>query len=82
MRIDTEIRKSDDNNEKYDQNTWLIFKPELSCHDNDLILMGKMMSALDKYKCKYNLKYNQRMVTSLEVRECYMMKLLTNILWK
>lgn len=83
MRIDSEVRKADHMDDKYEQYNWFLFRPEQECHDSDLVLMGRMMSALDKNNCGYKLNYGlDHHITSLEIKESYIMKFLTNILWK
>lgn len=80
MRIDTQVRKSDKVGEKYERYTWLIFRPEESDFNPDLVMIGRMVAAFDKVKISYQLHLFPAH-TRLEVKESDFMKFLTKTLW-
>jgi len=80
MRIDSVVKNADKPDDNYEQYTWLIFRPEESCFNPDLIMIGRMVAAFDKANVSYVLNYTEAN-TCLEVKESHFMKFLTKTLW-
>ena len=86
MRIEAEQRKNDNMDFHHDVYTWIKFIPEPECYSHDLMMIGRMTSAMDRAKISYNLKLTSGVnesaeIAALEVHESYLLKLLTNVFW-